>query len=454
MFIRKMLSIAASITIGNCLGLQEPLQQPRPFCKSIDEWYSHFKDAPKVLEDDYPVFLTAEQFLDSLQAGASAQKRKYCSAPWITSKHSHCGEPPSNRYFFEPFVVKSIIPTRAALYIWGDIHGDIKALVKMLHRLKTRNVIDNRGIIISPDTYFIFLGDIVDRGEYSTEVLALLIQLVTKNPEHVFIIRGNHEDENLNKVGGFDDELEMKYFDTGLETIGFAHQEAQIFTQRNIFYNLLPVALFVQCSDSIIQCCHGGIEVGYDPSQLFNHEAPLSAEKIRRLSQKTTLEDWKLLPSTEAALSSLESILPHFKNLWNLSPFNVGFMWNDFSGMAGQYDKNLYSSRRGFRFGQPFTEAVLDSWSTSTKTLKAIFRGHQHNPTLPGLAMNRGFYSIFNNKVFTILSSDLFENGLSFVKIETSPQFADWVVTQISLDFEEWQEKTEKLVVWKNDLTV
>ena len=44
-----------------------------------------------------------------------------------------------------------------------------------------------------PNTNYIFLGDYVDRGCHSVEVISLLCLLKLKYPKCIKLIRGNHE---------------------------------------------------------------------------------------------------------------------------------------------------------------------------------------------------------------------------------------------------------------------
>ena len=53
----------------------------------------------------------------------------------------------------------------------------------------------------------LFLGDYVDRGLQGTEVLLSLFQLKIEDPEHVFLLRGNHESVEMNIYYGFFEEI-------------------------------------------------------------------------------------------------------------------------------------------------------------------------------------------------------------------------------------------------------
>ena len=69
-------------------------------------------------------------------------------------------------------------------YITGDIHGDLPRLVSLIKKVA-------RDFREEEDT-MIFLGDYIDRGPYSYEVIDFLIEL-SQTVKTVFL-KGNHED--------------------------------------------------------------------------------------------------------------------------------------------------------------------------------------------------------------------------------------------------------------------
>lgn len=112
----------------------------------------------------------------------------------------------------------------------GDIHGDLQALNFIIGMREEINCIN-----------ILFLGDYVDRGLQSTEVLLKLFQLKIEDPKHVFLLRGNHES------------VEMNFYDGFYKEIGC---DKEFLLRVSQTYDKMPVAAVLSGHTF---CVHGGI---------------------------------------------------------------------------------------------------------------------------------------------------------------------------------------------------
>lgn len=73
--------------------------------------------------------------------------------------------------------------TKERILAVGDIHGEIELLEKLWRKLKFNPKHDE----------VIFLGDYIDRGVHSKEVVEFVRDLKRSHPKAVFLLHGNHE---------------------------------------------------------------------------------------------------------------------------------------------------------------------------------------------------------------------------------------------------------------------
>eukprot|EP00747_Dinoflagellata_sp_TGD_P220855 gnl/TRDRNA2_/TRDRNA2_92772_c0_seq3.p1 gnl/TRDRNA2_/TRDRNA2_92772_c0~~gnl/TRDRNA2_/TRDRNA2_92772_c0_seq3.p1 ORF type:complete len:609 (+),score=131.38 gnl/TRDRNA2_/TRDRNA2_92772_c0_seq3:130-1827(+) len=82
----------------------------------------------------------------------------------------------------------------------GDIHGQYFDYIKLLEVGGTPG-----------DTQYLCLGDYVDRGSFSVEVVALMFAIKIKHPKRFRMLRGNHECRQMTSFFNFREECEYKY---------------------------------------------------------------------------------------------------------------------------------------------------------------------------------------------------------------------------------------------------
>ncbi|CAK7264143.1 Palmitoyl-protein thioesterase 1 [Sporothrix epigloea] len=93
------------------------------------------------------------------------------------------------------------IPDDTTLTVCGDTHGQYFDLME-LFRLNGAP---------SEKHWYLFNGDFVDRGSWSTEIALLLYANKWLRPEAFFLNRGNHETDDMNRTYGFEGECKAKY---------------------------------------------------------------------------------------------------------------------------------------------------------------------------------------------------------------------------------------------------
>ena len=141
--------------------------------------------------------------------------------------------------------------------ICGDTHGQFYDLLRLF---------DYGGE--PPKANYLFLGDYVDRGKNSIETISLLFAYKIRYKENFFLLRGNHESENINKIYGFFDECKRRY-------------SVKLWKLFSDCFNSLPIAALI--NDKII-CMHGGLSPDLS-----------SLEQLKKIVRPTEIPDTGLL---------------------------------------------------------------------------------------------------------------------------------------------------------------
>ena len=147
---------------------------------------------------------------------------------------------PSNEMIFE--IIKSakkifksessLLKLHGDFVVVGDIHGNIDDLLRIFEKCG-----------YPPESNYLFLGDYIDRGNNSSEVIILLFCLKILFPNSIYLIRGNHECETVSTMYGFKKEC-IKVFDN------------KIYSKFIRCFMYLSYAAVI---NDIYFCVHGGI---------------------------------------------------------------------------------------------------------------------------------------------------------------------------------------------------
>ena len=147
--------------------------------------------------------------------------------------------------------IKILRPTKTQKYIiLGDLHGSFHTFFRLLLRWHQMKILDLATFKLEPNHNILFLGDVIDRGLYSMEILLVIGLLLDRNPSQVIYNRGNHEETDINARDGFLHELLLK---TKSES-----QAIKIHETYNALLKMFPSAIYIRCPDgSNVYLAHG-----------------------------------------------------------------------------------------------------------------------------------------------------------------------------------------------------
>ncbi|GMS97645.1 hypothetical protein PENTCL1PPCAC_19820, partial [Pristionchus entomophagus] len=135
----------------------------------------------------------------------------------------------------------------------GDIHGQLYDLDSVFRK----NTKDGKTGWI--DHRYLFLGNYVDRGRQSLEVVVALYCLKMLYPDNIFLLRGNHEFIEENKEHGFLVDFFDRYED---EETALA-----LYYRVNETFCYLSIAVII---GDAYYCAHGGISPSFFARRHFN----------------------------------------------------------------------------------------------------------------------------------------------------------------------------------------
>ena len=139
----------------------------------------------------------------------------------------------------------SLLELHGNFTVVGDIHGNIDDLLR---------IFEHHGY--PPETNYLFLGDYVDRGTHSIEVIILLLCLKILFPNSLYMIRGNHECESITTVYGFKRDCNIRFGSSNYSCYSYYQEGTKIYKKFMECFEYLSYAAVI--NDEYF-CVHGGI---------------------------------------------------------------------------------------------------------------------------------------------------------------------------------------------------
>jgi protein phosphatase len=176
-----------------------------------------------------------------------------------------------------------VLNLRGGTKIFGSIHGQYGDLMRFfdIYGVPDNDPKFDKNDIEALD--YLFLGNYVDRGKNSLEVICTLLALKLKHPKQIHLLRGSHEDKEININEGLGYECEKRLKDN-------ITAKNSVFEKLNEVFTYFSFAAVI---DKKILCIHSGIGENFkNIQQLSAMKKPflIDHSKLDSLEQKIVFD--------------------------------------------------------------------------------------------------------------------------------------------------------------------
>ncbi|CRX37897.1 metallophosphoesterase [Estrella lausannensis] len=296
---------------------------------------------------------------------------------------------PAKRTTDYGFIQKIDVAAGSTLFVRADLHGDLRSLLMNLKTLQEQGVVDEN-FKCQPGVHLI-------GGSHSLEVLELLTTLHLDNPDQVTLIRGNHENLEIN------DNL-VGFHDTNFQQLLFCQSARETLED---LYHSLPLTVYVGQTTSegkceYVQFTHGMFELYIDPSPLLDSpeattlnilKSPSLKYRIKLLAAQHSSDDYPAKIANEKdktaryqlkqqasahRIMCLHEKSPYHKREGrqtynNKEPGLTAYNWGD----MGEESQMGELGARKWRLSPDDVKCYLNI-SSDENRVKFLFRGHEH----------------------------------------------------------------------------
>ena len=214
----------------------------------------------------------AAVYINSMEQTALTKIDRYSEVPGMHPQDITAFLTAFNREVLEPELYaegysRSVTATMATVVL-GDLHGQLFNLLAFLRHLHEKVQItklsllpESKLFICDSKVQYIFMGDYVDRGERSVEIVLLLFAYKALCPSGIILLQGNHEEARTNEYYGFNKEVEYKLDRPNRHPWQYDYRsmhsrKSALWSQFNTLFSRLP---FVAVARGQFMATHGGI---------------------------------------------------------------------------------------------------------------------------------------------------------------------------------------------------
>jgi len=218
---------------------------------------------------------------------------------------------PLSAFILEPHEIINILHTALPLIecdatliridgpvkIFGDLHGQLGDLMSLF---KSFGYPDTNIGDISFYKY-IFLGDFVDRGQKSLEIICLLLSLKIEYPDRIFLIRGNHECHAMNEMYGFYHEINDRLY-PNIDTLKYLDNNVlnenvpkELDEELNQYFNRIKIKRESNLLDDIYNNNDLDIDLEYEQIEILDDDisCELNFDDIKKEKKRKFIKKYK-----------------------------------------------------------------------------------------------------------------------------------------------------------------
>jgi len=253
------------------------------------------------------------------------------------------------------YAQKLFIDKTTKLITISDLHADFDALTSIFNNMYNSGYIDEN-LIIRDNSLLIGLGDYVDRKPTSLRTLAFLLIIALKNPGKVILLRGNHEDVNINLIYGIKTEIKFVF---GEE---FIEKTFKLLVQ---LYELMPSVIYAAQSNPLdnnndfLIFSHALLDFKFNPREFLD------------------FNNSELMKDGGKRFCTIEQNIFGCEDLVDIPFTGYGFVWHDI-GLKNSSRVEIDSLSNRYSYKPDFIKSFCKKYSSETNLISGIVGGHEH----------------------------------------------------------------------------